>query len=1135
MAPFVLPINGFAQASLASSAKLDATVLPLSALEQRTFFSALQQWNQQGATEVPASVQVPIDPTHYTNPVLQANGTTPPAVIPAGALDGNTSAALQWPGDLQSVDFPFTVAKAGLYELSMTYYNYASCFAPGLTTMAEINSGGSVGNVGGQLCGRSNSAERGFMIDPPGTVPTVPISKTSTPTNSQAVTAAEAAGIAPNQLPGWINPLNDLTLTTPSPAWTIANPKDPKAQACALDLAGTNGQPAGYDGYEYQEARQVPFNNVWKETGATPNPKTGYVNYIKDNQGDDLQPLPVQVPQWRTVDARDAEGIYRNPLLFCLSAGQHVLRVQMVREPMAIQSIVFHGVAPLPTYQQALAQWQSEGMKPVNCGMCLEVQGENIYRMSDAWIQPGSDPYPTIVPQTHGYQIFNMLNGQFFNLPNEWVEYKINVSQTGLYELSFKELQAGLQGLPAGRSLFIDGQLPFDGAQWISVPFRNSWNVVTLTQPDGKPALIGLTKGTHIIKLRITLGLVGQTITVINQSTQRLSELLREIMMITGPTPSPVVQYNLPQNVPDLIPQMKAIISVLRQQAQILTYAGGDIPPVAANSIDITAADLEHMTQYPDSIQMQLMKWQQDEQALASWSEQLQIQPMSLDWFALTTPGYRLPSPLATVWQQMAVTWQTFILSFYRDYSGVGSRFQNALTVWTGAGQLWAAIMSQMANAEFTPTTGIHVNFNVVPGAYNVVLLAEVSGHGPDVATGMPATAPVDFALRGGAYDLSKLPDWQNVVSRFVPSATLPFQYTNPQGQTGVYGVPETQGLTILMYRKDILAALHLPVPSTWPEVYQELPKIEQYGMEFYYGGGDLPFLYQYGGAYYQKDPKTGAIVSALSSPQANTAYQAWTSLYTKWRVPLQANFFTRFQTGEMPLGVAAYGDFVTMTAAAPEMAGLWSISRIPGVPYICQGQGNSDCQVVTPDSTGTAIVTFNGLSVNAGSCAYPDFPNEPAVPAGFHCFTNFTTGGDSSAVIIPTHARHPNQAWEFVKWWTSAPVQLQFGNDIEAVGGVTTAWSTANLQAMAGLPWPEKDLQVFQKVWSQYEPVPVVPGGYISARYINDVWTNVVINGENLRGQLQWAVQNINDELYRQEVLYGLVKAQKGRIAVGA
>ena len=188
----------------------------------------------------------------------------------------------------------------------------------------------------------------------------------------------------------------------------------------------------------------------------------------------------------------------------------------------------------------------------------------------------------------------------------------------------------------------------------------------------------------------------------------------------------------------------------------------------------------------------------------------------------------------------------------------------------------------------------------------------------------------------------------------------------------------------------------------------------------------------------------------------------------------------------------------------------------MPGVPYECSS--SNQCTAVT-----------------SGPCAYPDFPNQPALPTGMHCFTNYTSGGDSTAVIIPRTAQHPNEAWQFVKWWTSASVQLQFGQDLQAVGGPTVAWNSANQQALAGLPVPAKVIRVFQQVWQQYKPVPVVPGGYISSRYINDVWTNVVISGDNLRSEIRWAVTNINDELYRQEIQYGLVKKVKGRLIVAA
>ncbi len=1174
LAAIVQPVQGVGSSNLTSQSGIDTAAMPASVLEQRTYFSALQQWEAQGAQVMPASTQINIDPTKYIGTQL-ATGSSGPglSVIPAGQLAGNTSSALSWPTTVDYVDFPVHVTQTGLYELSITYRNYPTCFGSGQTSSAAIT---------GPLCGRGSSAQRGVLIDPPGSVPEV--TQPFPPLSAQdkaILSAAQASGLNVQNLPAWLNPSKTQGLPPSAPAWAIAPtapakpsssgtssatsggatsatsatsstsssaasstsstpaapaapagpisaaaaagaPAVPPAPACSMNLNDGAGNPQSWDGYEYTEARQVPFTDQWKEPAETVDPKTGFVSFPKDNQGDDLYPIPIENETWQTVNVRDSLSEYRDPLLFCLPAGDHVLRLQMVREPMAIEGISFHGVAQVPTYDQAVATWKSQGMQPVTCGMCTMVQGVNMYDMSDFTIRPGSDSTPSVIPQTNGYMILNNLDGSYWQTPNEWVEWKFTVPQTGLYKLGFRVLQAGLQGLPASRAMTIDGQVPFQGAQWVSVPFKNSWNVVTLSQPDGQPALVGLTKGTHTLRLRITLGMEGQTLSVIQQAAQRLGELYREILMITGPSPDSAVDYNLQQNVPDLIPQMQAVVTTLQQQAAILTYAAGGKPPVAANGINIAAHDIAMLAANPRLIQDNLSRWSNDETSLSQWIYLLEQQPVSVNWFAFTAPDYKLPAPSASLWQTLKVTWQTFILSFYRNYTGVGSRYNNAISVWVGFGQLWAALMSQLAANDFTPQTGVHVNFNVVPGGAGIVLLAQVSGHGPDVATGMPATTPVDFALRGGAYDLTTFPGWSQVDSQFVSGATLPYQYTDPTGHTGIYGVPETQGMTLLFYRKDILGSLNnglgIPIPTTWPELYQILPEIESKGMEFYYASGAAgltPFLYQYGGNYYTRG-STGGLVSALNSTEGYNAVKAWTDLYTEWNVPLSANFFTRFQTGEMPIGVADYNTYVQLQASAPQLAGLWGIAPIPGVPYQCDASG---CQIATQQR-----------------CMYPDenLSAMPPLPAGMTCKINYTSGGDSTAVIIPKSAKHPQQAWQFIKWWTSASTQLQFANDILAVAGVQAAWNTANVAALSGLPWPEQDLQTFQKVWAAYKPVPIVPGGYVSDRYVNNVWTNVVVNSQNVRAQIEWAKQNIDDELYRQEVQFGLVKST-GQVVAGA
>ncbi len=64
----------------------------------------------------------------------------------------------------------------------------------------------------------------------------------------------------------------------------------------------------------------------------------------------------------------------------------------------------------------------------------------------------------------------------------------------------------------------------------------------------------------------------------------------------------------------------------------------------------------------------------------------------------------------------------------------------------------------------------------------------------------MGEDVPVNYAMRGAAYDLTQFPDFEEVAKRFRESALTPYRYDG-----GVYALPEQQSFPMLFYRKDIL------------------------------------------------------------------------------------------------------------------------------------------------------------------------------------------------------------------------------------------------------------------------------------------------------------------------------------------
>jgi len=394
-----------------------------------------------------------------------------------------------------------------------------------------------------------------------------------------------------------------------------------------------------------------------------------------------------------------------------------------------------------------------------------------------------------------------------------------------------------------------------------------------------------------------------------------------------------------------------------------------------------------------------------------------------------------------------------------------------------------------MIEEDFTPSTGIYVNVNVIPpgqadigSQLSVVLLAAATGTSPDVTIGSNSTLPVEFAIRNGVVNLNQFPDYEEVAKRFRPGALIPYRYTNAQGVTGDYALPETQGFQMLFYRIDLLAQVGLKPPDTWDEVIQMLPTLQQFNMNFYYSSAPsafTPILFQHGGSYYTPD----GYFSALDTPEALQAFDLWTSLFAQYRVPIEASFYNRMRSGEMPIGVADYYTYVQLSTTAPELTGWWEMRPIPGVRK--------------PDGT-----------------------------------IDRSTGGAADVGVIYSSSKMKEEAWEFLKWWTSAEVQERYARELEALLGVEARWNTANVEALTNLPWPIKDIAAILEQWQWFREMPVVLGGYYTARHVENAWNRVVLQGMHVREALEIAVKDINRELRKKQEEFGIFVERPARQA---
>lgn len=859
--------------------------------------------------------------------------------------------------------------------------------------------------------------------------------------------------------------------------WTIDIPEDALYQIeMSFYLPEGNGNWVNRDilidgKTPYQDALALQFDRLYHDVG-----EKG-----KAANGNDIRPQQEEVRQWQTVRLMDARGFYAEPLRFYLTKGQHTITLRYVSEPMAIGEAKL--VAPLqyPSYEEVKASYDAQGLKAVEGGTYKRIEAEFPVLKSEQVMRAESSNDPLASPPAKGDFILNTFGEDGWNRGTQWAEWTLTVDKTGLYKMGWKAQQWWYSGRSAYRMLTINGEVPFKEALLCPIAYSRSYQIFTLGGEN--PYLFYFEAGKeYTIRLTHQVGEANAVVNEMSNTTLAISKIVRDIMKITGSDPDPNYDYELFKTIPTLKEEMQQIVDSMEHmmdEMEGLFGKGSDI----YYALQSNRKKLLEYIADPGKIPMNKDVISEMGGTLGTYMQELQTGPVSLDYIAVAAPDYEFERTKPNIFQSMGNSILTFFKSFFKDYDNIGGQTADTDTtikVWVGLGREWAEVLRDLSDNDFTPKTGIGVQINTLPagqlnaGAVNALLLAINSGSAPDVAVGVSSNSPVEFAIRDALLDLSKFPNYSDVEDRFSAESMTPYRYRG-----GVYALPCAQDFTVLFYRKDILSSLGLGVPQTWTDVYKMLPVLQTNGLNFYYpptstaisGSTMDAFLYQKGGDFYNED----GTLSALDTTEAYNAFKEWTELYTNYNLDRAANFYNRFRSGEIPIGIGGYNEYVMLTVAAPELKGRWGLGMFPG----------------TMQSDGTIDHTVSGAN--------------------------------NTANIIIKDTAYPQESFAYLDWWMSEETQLEFGRQIEGVIGTGARWNSANLNAFSRLPWTDEEVEVIMKQWDYYKLQPVVLGGYATSRYLNFAWNDVVVSKAGIRDSLEEAVENINKELLAKQEEYGI------------
>lgn len=842
----------------------------------------------------------------------------------------------------------------------------------------------------------------------------------------------------------------------------------------------------------YRELADVEFSRIWKidvDDKVVDGNGIEVKAWESDNQGNDMKPSMVEIPEWVTTSLYDSDGYVLDNLALYLEKGEHTISMISRKEPMLLRKIILGSDEKVASYGEVKAEWDAQGAKATS-GHMIRVEAENVVKTSSQMLYPQQDQSsPTVYPSSAKELLNNSIGGNSWRLSGQWMEWEFDVPESGYYNISLYAKQNFTRGIYVSRKIFIDGKVPFEEFNDYGFTYEQSWREDVLSDENGAPYDIYLEAGTHTIRMQVVLGEFSEIVSEVQECVEELNAIYRKVIRITGVSPDSYRDYEITASLPGLEQEMVAVRDKLNHAIDSLREAAGGssdketVLITMRDQLNDLIADQEYFVKVISTFRINI-------RATGTWITQVIAQPLQLDRIYITSPDTGADVDKASFFAKAGYEFKRLYYSFVIDYNQIGNVAEEGnenptITLWVGTGRDQANVIKSLIDESFTGETGINVNVQLVD--MNTLLRAELAGEGPDVAIQVANTngiagavlntgndTPVNYGLRNAVLDLTQFDDWQEVTSRFYESSLTAFSFDG-----ALYALPETQTFPVMFYRKDILAELGLEIPQTWDEVKVAMTVLAKNQMEFAMLPSEQIFamlLYQNGGEYYTE----GGMASALDSDIAVSTFKEYCEYYTDYGLDTVTSAEERFRTGEAPIMIADYTTYNNLQVSAPDIKGVWDFAPVPGV--------------LKEDGTIDRSVGCTGL-----------------------------------ASIIMSDTEYPDECWEFLKWWTSADVQILFDRELESLMGSAARVATANQEAFESLPWPAETYEVLAEQFAWVKGIPQVPGGYYSWRNVNNAFYTVTTDKDTAtpREQLMDKVIYINDEINYKRKEFGLPLAE--------
>lgn len=777
-----------------------------------------------------------------------------------------------------------------------------------------------------------------------------------------------------------------------------------------------------------------------------------------------------------------------SPLIFNITSSSPIISItNLSNSEFYVGKLTLKPVTKKVSYEQYLSS------KPSGDGLDTHVLNAIDYsykNTNDTTLT--NEQTPAAIPYQNSKKLLNVTSG--WDQSGQAISWEVEVKSSGWYPITVHYYN-DLDNFPLFRKIQINGEVPFEEVENYEFPTTGSgYKNVTLSDKQGKPYKFYLEGGkVNTITLTATTAPLTEIYNNLMAVYDDINNFAIAIRKITGSSIDANRPYKLTQYFPETVKILKSYKVIIQDSYNRLHKVVGNNESSSALSYFQRISELiDEFIEEPDDLPLNLTKFSSGDSCLAKLiadtATALQNSNMILDAIYVTNDeskiGRENASWISSFYSSLVTLGQTFVSDKYKTILRDGE-----LNIWSARPQSYNDILQTYADNEFSKMTGIKVNIRQMPSEDNLIY-AYAANTVPDLVLGINSGRAFEFALRGdAAYPLSDFDEtWKYTNNN--PWGFTPYYWdvakNMPHGQLmsmlyedKFYSLPESTSTQLMFARDDILNVIGeqesaLEVPTTWNEVIGILPRLQSYGMNFYYptsAVGSLKglsttaqFIIQNNGTILDET----AFRSNFRNTNTYSGLKLLTDLYTIYALPKEVgSFYNHFRYGTYPLGIGDVSMYVQLKYVAPELLGKWSVYQIPGT-------------VQQPLEDGTyKDLNYDGI--------------EDQVSRWYI--------SNGTAAMIFRNSKMIDEAWLFLQWWMSKDIQEKFAEALQAMFGPSVVWFSANLEAAQSLPIDENVREVALKQVRWIVDLQQIPGQYMLERGLSDIW-NTVVFGTSSSGE---------------------------------